>query len=146
MTRLTSIFATALLVFGLLAATAPKTEAGQAGRVDLQLAKAGFIVGLAGGTGTFYHKGKSYPLRVGGISFGPSITVSSYDVTGTVSNLKRPSDIYGNYTSRSAGFSIVGGGKVAVLTNVHGVRLELRARTIGVDLSLDLGGMNLRPR
>lgn len=136
------------LLFGLLLFTTLSLESNavRAQQVELQIVKAGFIVGLTGGRGMLYYEGRAYPLRVDGVSLGATFAVSSIDLTGIVSNLQRPEDIYGTYTASSAGVALAGGGKVAKLTNNKGVRMEVRGRTIGVEFSLDLSGIRIRAR
>ena len=41
---------------------------------------------------------------------------------------------------------VVAGGKAASLTNARGIRMDLIGRTIGREFSLDLSGINNRPR
>jgi hypothetical protein len=110
--------------------------------VRITVTKAGFIVGVGGGTGTLTFKGKRYPLRVGGISAG-TIGVARTDLVGTASNLRTAEDIAGAYSGVSAGLAIAGGRKVARLQNSNGVVLELRGRQVGFDVSLDLGGLTI---
>lgn len=144
--KLFGMFLSVLIAAGMLGLGDYKPANAQSGRIDLQIVKAGFIVGLSGGRGTLYYDGLAYPLRVGGLSLGPSFSISSVDVTGEVYNLNSVEDLYGNYTAGSAGVAIVGGGGVATLTNARGVRLEVRGRTIGVDFSLNLSGVSIQPR
>jgi len=112
------------------------------GRVHAKLFKAGFIVGAGGGTGTLTFKGRSYPLRFGGIGVG-TLGVAGVELVGRASNLRSAADIAGSYTAVGAGFALVGGAKVARLQNASGVVLELRGVQIGLDLSLNLSGMTI---
>jgi hypothetical protein len=137
--------ALAVISIGSLAGQITSAKAEDA-RVDIQIAKVGFIIGFSGGRGTVYFDGHGYPIRVGGVSIGPSIAFSSIDLTGTAYNLNSIEDLYGNYTAASAGLAVIAGGKAGTLTNARGVRLELAGRTIGVEFSLDLSGINIQPR
>src|SRR5687768_18298676 len=95
--------------------TAPSWAA--TGTVHVEIAKAGFIVGVGGGRGTLIFNGRRYPLRVGGLSFGATIGVSKADLVGTVSTLRVPSDIAGTYTAVGAGVAVAGGGSTIRLRN-----------------------------
>lgn len=113
------------------------------GTIQLEIYKAGFIVGGAGGSGKLKYKGKQYPLSIGGISLGATIGVSKAELLGEVSNLKKLSDIEGTYTAAEAGLALAGGAKTAELTNSKGVVLKVKGKQIGIELSLDLSGMQI---
>ena len=113
------------------------------GRVRFNITKAGFIVGVGGGSGTLQFRGRTYRLRVDGITAG-TIGVARAELVGNAYNLRRPQDISGAYSVGSAGISVIGGGKVARLQNEKGVVLELQGRQAGFEASLDIGGVNVR--
>jgi len=113
------------------------------GTIQFTLFKAGFIVGGSGGNGTLKVKGKEYPLSIGGVSLGATIGVSKADLIGEVYNLKNPSDIEGTYTAVQAGVAVAGGGKVAELKNSKGVVLKVKGQQVGLELALDLSGMEV---
>jgi len=131
------VFAAAALSFANVAAAAPS------GTVNITLYKAGFIVGGSGGNGTLKFKGKQYPVEIGGVSLGATIGASKAELTGEVYNLKNPSDIEGTYAAVQAGVAVVGGGKVAELKNSKGVVLKVKGKQIGLELALDLSGMEV---
>jgi hypothetical protein len=133
----------AAAAFLLAAPTA--ADAQSTGTVRFQVAKAGFIVGVGGGTGTLNFKGKSYPLKVDGLSAG-TIGVAQADLVGTASNLRRPEDIVGTYSAAGAGVAIAGGGKSVRLQNSNGVVLDLRGRQAGFEASLGVGGATITMR
>lgn len=114
----------------------------ETGTVQVNVAKAGFIVGVGGGSGTLRFKGKTYRLRVDGISAG-TIGVARAVLVGTASNLRVAEDIVGTYSAVSAGIAVAGGGKSARLQNSKGVILELHGRQVGFDLSLNLSGVSV---
>ena len=123
----------------------PAMAQGAPATIEMKIVKVAGVVGLSGGRGTLYYNGQAYPLRVGGVSLGLGFALAAYNLKGTVFNLQRVEDIYGNYTAASAGAAFVGGGKVGVLTNARGVRLEVGAITVGVELQVDLSGINISP-
>ncbi|MFM8747444.1 MAG: hypothetical protein ACKOED_12390 [Aestuariivirga sp.] len=114
------------------------------GRIEFRIARAGLIFGLGGGTGALLYKGERYPLRIGGVSFGATIGVSSADFVGRVRNLKRPGDIEGTYSAIGSGVAVAGGAAVARLRNARGVELEVSGRQAGFKFSVDLSGLRIR--
>jgi hypothetical protein len=117
----------------------------ETGTVRFTVAKAGFIIGVGGGSGILHFKGKSYRLHVDGISAG-TIGVARADLVGTASNLQTASDIEGSYSAASASVAVAGGGKTARLQNAKGVVLELHGRQVGFEASFNLGGVNISMR
>ena len=115
----------------------------QTGRIQLEIVKAGFIVGVSGGGGTLYFEGKSYPLSIGGVSLGLTIGASKAELIGTVHNISRPSDIAGTYAAIKAGVAVAGGTKVAEMKNSKGVVLKVKGKQIGLEFALDLSGLQI---
>ena len=133
-------FVVALIAVMLGASSRSQAETGS---VRISVAKAGFIVGVGGGSGVLHFKGRSYRFRIEGISAG-TIGVARADLVGTASNLQTPTDLAGSYTAVSAGVAVAGGGKTARLQNARGVVLELSGRQVGFELSFNLGGVTIR--
>jgi hypothetical protein len=113
------------------------------GTVHVEIAKAGFIVGVGGGRGTLVFQGRRYPLSVGGLSFGATIGASKAELVGQAYNLRRPSDIAGTYTAVGGGVAAGGGASVIRLQNAKGVVLDLRGRTIGLELNANVSGVEI---
>jgi lipid-binding SYLF domain-containing protein len=130
------ILAGSALAFGNIATAAD-------GKVEIELYKAGFIVGGSGGSGKLIFQGKEYPLSIGGVSLGATIGVSKAELIGEVLNLKKVSDIEGTYTAGQASLAVAGGEKVAELKNSRGVQLKLKGKQVGLEFALDLSGMEL---
>jgi hypothetical protein len=78
------------------------------------------------------------------VSLGATIGAASVEFVGRVRNLRKASDIQGNYTAIGAGVAAAGGGGVARLRNSRGVELEVRGKQIGLMASVDLSGMRIR--
>jgi hypothetical protein len=133
-------FAIVAAVTMLCAATMPTHAA--SGTVRLHIVKAGFIVGVGGGSGTLIFQGRRYHLSVGGIGLG-SLGVAAVDLVGTASNLHTATDIVGSYGAAGAGATVVVGGQVATLQNGNGVVLQLQGVQAGFQVSLGLGGMTI---
>jgi hypothetical protein len=136
-------YCAAALVAALIALPAPSQA--QTGTVRMTITRAGFIFGVASGTGVLRYKGKTYPLSIGGMSVG-TFGAASADLVGHAYRLHGPGSIAGTYTAVSAGVAIAGGGRTARLRNSNGVIVELHGRQVGLELSLDLSGMTISMR
>jgi hypothetical protein len=133
------IAATALLALAF--AGAPTASQAETAHVRIEIVKAGFIVGVQGGSGTMRFAGRNYRLGIGGVSLGATIGASKAVLVGRALNMRRASDIAGTYGQAEAGVAVVTGGKVARLRNEKGVVLELRGHQVGLEFSLDMSGM-----
>jgi hypothetical protein len=124
----------------LIVATLPSQA--ETGTVRLRVGSAGFIVGVGGGSGTLTFRGRTYPLRISGVSLG-MIGVSSADLVGRARNLRRASDIAGTYTAVGAGLAVAGGAATATLQNANGVVLHVQGPKVGFSASLNLSGLTI---
>lgn len=115
----------------------------QSARIQFDIVKAGYFLGVSGGSGVLRYKGRRYPISIGGVSLGLTFGASRAELIGEVYNLRRPSDITGTYTEMQAGIAVAGGIKTARLRNSKGVELHVRGRQIGLELALDLGGIRI---
>jgi hypothetical protein len=115
-----------------------------AGQVQFEVYKAGFIVGVSGGKGTLTFEGEDYPLSIGGVSLGATVSLSKAEFVGDAFNLTKAEDIEGVYSGAGAGAALAGGGNTAILKNSKGVELKVSGEQMGVDLSLDLSGMSVK--
>ena len=133
-----------LVAFIALLGFLPMTSV-QAGNASIQFEvfRAGFIVGGTGGGGTLIYEGKGYPIGVRGLSLGATIGVARAELVGEVSNINRAEDIAGTYTAVGGAAVLAGGASTVEMKNSKGVRMRLRGRAIGLELSLDLSGMRI---
>jgi hypothetical protein len=129
----------------MLMGAATPSQAQTTGQVRLHIVKAGFIIGVGGGSGVLHYQGHNYRLAVSGIGIG-SLGIAAVDLVGTASNLTSPGAIAGTYAGAGAGGTFVGGGQVATLQNANGVVLHLQGVQAGFQVSLGLGGMTLSLR
>ena len=67
------------------------------GSIRFNVIKAGFVIGGSAGGGTLVFHGRRYPISIGGVSYGFTFGGSATDFVGTVSNIRRPSDVNGVY-------------------------------------------------
>jgi hypothetical protein len=132
----------ALLIFG---ATSTPSRAGT-GLVSAVVTKGGFIVGIGGGRGKLIFHGHSYPLVIGGMSFGATIGLSTARLRGHAYHMRTPEDIEGTYSAIGAGGAVVAGGGGVRLRNAKGVVVELAGARVGVELSVAMSGVTVRLR
>ena len=98
-------------------------------------------IGGSGGSGTLTFQGKRYPVSIGGISYGFTFGASETSFHGTVSHIRRPSDVSGVYAAGNVGAALGGGAQAIVLTNQHGAVLSLTGSSVGAIVSADLNGL-----
>jgi hypothetical protein len=130
-------------LIALVSLASPSYSQTPSGTIRIEIVSGGFIIGAAGGSGTLTYQGKQYPISIGGLSLGATIGAAKTELIGHVYNLANASDIAGTYTAVEAGFAIAGGKKIARLRNSKGVVLRLRGRQIGLEVTLDLSGMEI---
>jgi hypothetical protein len=131
-----------VLAIALVATLAASASAlADTGTVRISFVKAGWVVGGTAGSGTLTFRGRTYPLSIGGLSYGFTFGVSQTDLHGRVSNIFRPSDIEGVYGAAGAGGAVIRGPQAVILTNQRGAVLELAGSQTGLIINLDLSGM-----
>ena len=139
-----AIASSLLILSGVLGATTAVYA--DNGKISMKLLKAAFVVGGTGGNGTLTFQGKTYPLRIGGLSAGWQISLSAVNLQGNVRNIDRPEDIEGIFSAAGAGLAVAAGAKTAVMVNSNGVTLEVIGMQMGVDVSLNLEGLSIKLR
>jgi hypothetical protein len=117
------------------------------GSISFRVIKAGLVVGGSGGSGVLIFHGQRYPIGIGGLSYGFTFGASETRFTGTVSNIRGPSDVTGVYAAGNVGAAIGWrGAQAIVLTNQHGAVLTLTGRSVGAIVSADLNGLVITVR
>ena len=129
----------ALIAFTAVAATT--TARADEGSIRFRIVKAGFVIGGSAGSGVLTFHGRSYPVSIGGISYGFTFGASETWFHGRVSHINRPSDVAGVYGAAGAGGTIGRGARGIVLTNEKGAVLALSGRQAGLMVNADLSGM-----
>jgi hypothetical protein len=116
------------------------------GTISIRIFKAGFVIGGSAGSGVLRFQGRTYPLSVGGLSYGFTFGASETRFHGTVTNIRRPSDVAGVYGQAGAGAAIIRGAQAVILTNQNGAVLTLAGGQTGLIVSADLSGLALSLR
>ena len=143
--RAALIAVTALAGAVLLSAlTSPAIAA--SGSIQFTVLKGGWFIGASGGSGTLSFGGRTYPISVGGISAGLVFGASETHFRGTVSNIRRASDVAGVYGAVGAGGAVGRGAQIIRLRNEKGAVLELAGRQVGLQVNLDLSGLSIALR
>jgi len=99
-------------------------------------------IGFSWGKGTLTYAGKTYPVKVEGLSVG-EVGITRATATANVFNLKRLEDFAGNYAAAGAEATIAGGAGVTAMKNQNGVVIEMKSTTQGASLKLAAEGLKL---
>lgn len=100
-------------------------------------------IGWSWGKGTLTYKGKDYPISVKGLSLG-KVGITGVTASGEVLNLKKLQDFDGNYTGVGAGITLAGGRSAVTIKNQNGVRVRVISTTRGADLTVGVGGVDMK--
>jgi hypothetical protein len=111
------------------------------GRISIRVVKGGWIIGVSGGSGTLTFHGRHYRLSIGGLSAGFVFGASETHLHGTVSHIRRASDVAGVYGAAGGGGAVGAGARAIVLTNQKGAVLTLSGRQVGLMVNADLSGL-----
>ena len=133
--------ATVLALTAVLGVALSSSAHADSGSISFRVIKAGLVIGGSAGSGTLYFHGRRYALSIGGISYGFTFGASSTDFRGTVSHIRRASDVAGVYAAAGAGAAIGAGAGAIVLTNQKGAVLALTGHQAGLIVAADLNGL-----
>jgi hypothetical protein len=114
---------------------APPSFAQAMGEVRVAYAKAGLIAGAGAGRGTLTYRGRDYPFRVYGLSFGVTAGASVVRLSGRVTGLREVKDFAGTYDAVGGGGAFIGGVGGVQLTNKQGVMISLLAVEAGMEFA-----------
>ncbi len=111
----------------------------------LKLAEGSVAVGIgwSWGHGTLTYKGKSYRVKVDGLSVG-EVGMTNAKATGKVYNLKKIEDFDGVFAAGGAGATAGQGAGASALTNANGVSVLLTSDTKGASLKIAAEGLRLK--
>jgi hypothetical protein len=138
-------YARRLALLALLASTAFATPslAQQMGTVRISVAKAAWVLGAGGGRGILTFRGREYPFRVSGLSYGVSVGASLNRLEGEAFGIREVGDFAGHYDAVGAGGALVGGIGAVHLQNKKGVRMELRGAKAGMEFSANVTNVKI---
>jgi hypothetical protein len=132
-----------LVISGLIAGLARAAEAPADAAIRFTGGSVAVGVGWSWGKGTLTYKGKDYPISVKGLSLG-KLGITGVTATGEVYHLKSLKDFDGNYTGVGAGITLAGGRSAVTIKNQNGVRVRIISTTRGADLTIGVGGVDLK--
>jgi len=138
-------FAVAVLAMASLVAASAGLASAQGGTSATLTVSGGTVaagIGLHWGTGTLSYSGKTYPVKVEGLSVG-EVGVIRATARGEVSKLERLEDFSGNYVAVGVEATAAGGAGVTVMRNQNGVVVELTSTTQGASLLFGAEGIRL---
>jgi hypothetical protein len=142
--RISHFFRTGLIaLIAVVGASLSSAAYADSGSVSIRIFKAGFVIGGSAGSGVLTFQGKRYPLSIGGLSYGFTFGASETRFRGTVSNIRKPSDVAGVYGQAGAGAAVIRGAQGVILTNQNGAVLSLAGEQAGLIVSADLSGLAL---
>ena len=101
--------------------TAPAMAADRPdGQISISGGSVAFVAGVSWGKGTLSYHGRTYKLKIKGLSVG-DIGASKFSASGPVYNLHRVSDISGTYAAAEAAATVGGGAGGVTMKNDKGV-------------------------
>lgn len=130
----------------LVALGAASAAQADSGTISFRVIKAGFVIGGSGGSGVLNFHGRRYSLGIGGLSYGFTFGASETHFRGSVSNIRRASDVGGVYAAGNVGAAVGRGAQAIVLTNQNGAVLTLTGSSVGAIVSADLNGLAITVR
>lgn len=130
----------------LAALSVPSAAQAETCSISFTVLKAGWVVGGSGGSGTLRCRGRSYPIAIGGLSWGIMFGASETRFHGSAIFRGSPYNVAGVYGAGGAGGAVGAGAQVMVLTNEKGTVLNLSGRQIGLQINADLSGLAITMR
>ena len=121
-----------IVLFTLLASGTPAQEP-RSGTVRLSEGSVAAGIGYGWGAGTLTYLGKSYTLKVDGLSVG-HVGVSKVEASGNVFKLAKVQDFSGHYTAAGA---------EGALRNQNGVVIHLTSPTRGLSFKVAPEGVRI---
>jgi len=137
--RVLAIGLTALI----LSMPATRSFAQAAGQVRVKFVKAGLLVGGGTGSGVLTWRGRNYPFRVSGLSFGITAGATVGRFEGWASDIRDIGDFAGTYSSVGGGFALVGGVNGVHLRNEKGVTIVLQGPKAGLEVAANLSDIRI---
>jgi hypothetical protein len=114
--------------------------------ISFTVIKAGWVIGGSDGSGALHYRGRSYPITIGGLSYGILFGASETRFSGRAIFRGSPYNVAGVYGAGGAGGAVGVGAQVLVLTNEKGTTLELTGRQVGLQINADISGLAISMR
>ncbi len=99
-------------------------------------------IGWSWGKGTLSYMGKTYPVKVSGITVA-EVGITQAEASGSVYNLKSIEDFNGIFASAGAEGTAGKGAGVSSLRNPKGVVINLKSETKGANIKIAAEGLKL---
>ncbi|MET0620860.1 MAG: hypothetical protein ABW056_11315 [Thermoanaerobaculia bacterium] len=99
-------------------------------------------IGWSWGKGTLHYMGKTYPVKVSGITVA-EVGITQAEASGSVYNLKSIDDFSGIFASAGAEGTAGKGAGVSSLRNPKGVVINLKSETKGANIKIAAEGIKL---
>ena len=111
----------------------------------LKLSEGSFAAGIgwSWGHGTMSYKGKTYKVKIEGLSVG-EVGLTNVKAKGNVYHLNKLEDFDGVYAAGGAGATAGKGAGATALTNANGVSILLTSVTKGASLKIAAEGLKLQ--
>lgn len=133
------IFVATFAALTVLPITASSRVHADEGRIQIT-----FFKGADGsGSGYLFFQGHKYGLSISSTKIR-RVWVTTIDLIGTTSNLRKAADIIGTYTGADDQAATLRRSKVARLQNEKGIVVEIRAVNLNRLFSLNLSGMTIK--
>jgi hypothetical protein len=100
-------------------------------------------VGFSWGGGKITYGGKTYPIKVSGLS-ALDIGASKYSASGTVTGLKDIKDIEGTYVAGEIGATVAGGASANSMKNDKGVLIKFNTTRAGLQFTVAPKGATIK--
>jgi hypothetical protein len=135
-----------LLLSLALAVPATPSFAQATGQVRVKIVKAGLLVGGGAGRGVLTYRGKTYPFKITGLSFGITAGATIGRLDGWASGITEVGGFAGTYSSVGGGFALVGGVSGVHLRNEKGVTIVLQGPKAGLELAANISQVTISLR
>lgn len=133
----------AVFLAGAIAAPAFAQDGRPDGHIRFHGGSVAFIAGVNWGDGTLSYKGRTYPIKVSGLSVG-AVGANKYSGEGEVYHLRHVRDIQGTFTALDASATAGGGAGEIDMKNDHGVEIHVHSTSEGLKLSLAPSGVSIK--
>lgn len=140
-----SVVAVGVLALWSVAASAEEKKEEKKADATIRLSEGSFAAGIgwSWGHGTMAYKGKSYKIKIEGLSVG-EVGLTNVKAKGNVYNLKKLEDFDGVYAAGGAEATAGKGMGATALTNANGVSILLTSVTKGANLKIAAEGLKLQ--